>query len=104
MNHPAAPAPATEPTSTSASGVVISGVLRLLRSSLVRRLFVVAMAAGVAMIAAAFYPKDVIIRLSDFKTNEYANLVGGQAYEPQEENPMLGFRGASRYIADSFRR
>jgi pyruvate,water dikinase len=49
------------------------------------------------MIAAAFYPKDVILRLSDFKTNEYANLIGGHAYEPAEENPMLGFRGASRY-------
>jgi pyruvate,water dikinase len=50
------------------------------------------------MIAAAFYPKDVILRLSDFKTNEYANLIGGKAYEPTEENPMLGFRGASRYF------
>ena len=49
------------------------------------------------MIAAAFYPKDVILRLSDFKTNEYANLIGGNAYEPAEENPMIGFRGASRY-------
>ena len=49
------------------------------------------------MIAAAFYPKDVILRLSDFKSNEYANLIGGRAYEPTEENPMIGFRGASRY-------
>ena len=55
------------------------------------------LAQGVSMIAAAFYPKDVILRLSDFKTNEYANLVGGKKYEPQEENPMIGFRGASRY-------
>lgn len=55
------------------------------------------LAQGVAMIAAAFYPKDVILRLSDFKTNEYANLVGGRRYEPTEENPMIGFRGASRY-------
>jgi pyruvate, water dikinase len=55
------------------------------------------LAQGVAMIAAAFYPKDVILRLSDFKTNEYANLIGGRKYEPQEENPMIGFRGASRY-------
>lgn len=54
------------------------------------------------MIAAAFYPKDVILRLSDFKTNEYANLIGGQKYEPHEENPMIGFRGASRYYAASF--
>jgi pyruvate,water dikinase len=57
---------------------------------------------GIATIAAAFYPKPVIVRLSDFKTNEYANLLGGHAYEPHEENPMLGFRGASRYIADAF--
>ena len=59
--------------------------------------FVDKLARGVAMIAAAFYPKDVILRLSDFKTNEYANLIGGRAYEPEEANPMLGFRGASRY-------
>jgi pyruvate,water dikinase len=59
--------------------------------------FVDKLAQGVAMIAAAFYPKDVIVRLSDFKTNEYANLIGGKAYEPVEENPMIGFRGASRY-------
>jgi pyruvate,water dikinase len=59
--------------------------------------FVDKLAQGAATIAAAFYPKDVILRLSDFKTNEYANLVGGQAYEPKEENPMIGFRGASRY-------
>ncbi len=59
--------------------------------------FVDKLAQGVAMIAAAFYPKDVILRLSDFKTNEYASLIGGRAYEPAEENPMIGFRGASRY-------
>ena len=59
--------------------------------------FVDKLAQGVAMIAAAFYPKEVIVRLSDFKTNEYANLIGGRAYEPVEENPMIGFRGASRY-------
>ncbi len=61
------------------------------------RFFVDRLAEGVAMIAAAFYPKDVIVRLSDFKSNEYANLIGGRRYEPTEENPMLGFRGASRY-------
>ena len=55
------------------------------------------------MIAAAFYPKDVILRLSDFKTNEYANLIGGAAYEPKEENPMIGYRGASRYYSPGFR-
>ncbi len=59
--------------------------------------FVDKLAQVVAMIGAAFYPKDVIVRLSDFKTNEYANLIGGKAYEPVEENPMIGFRGASRY-------
>jgi pyruvate,water dikinase len=59
--------------------------------------FVDKLAQGVAMIAAGFHPKDVILRLSDFKTNEYANLIGGKAYEPAEENPMIGFRGASRY-------
>ncbi len=65
--------------------------------------FVDKLAQGVAMIAAAFYPKDVIVRLSDFKTNEYANLVGGRRYEPTEENPMLGFRGASRYYDPRYR-
>jgi pyruvate,water dikinase len=59
--------------------------------------FVDRLAQGVGTLAAAFYPKDVILRLSDFKTNEYANLIGGKEYEPIEENPMLGFRGASRY-------
>lgn len=58
---------------------------------------------GVATIAAAFHPKKTIVRLSDFKSNEYANLIGGRQYEPEEENPMIGFRGASRYISDSFR-
>lgn len=59
--------------------------------------FVDRLAQGVGMLAAAFHPKDVILRFSDFKTNEYANLIGGAPYEPSEENPMLGFRGASRY-------
>ena len=59
--------------------------------------FVDKLAQGAATVAAAFYPKDVILRLSDFKTNEYANLIGGKPYEPVEENPMIGFRGASRY-------
>ena len=65
--------------------------------------FVDKLAQGAAMIAAAFYPKDVILRLSDFKTNEYANLIGGRAYEPTEENPMIGFRGASRYYHPRYR-
>ncbi|MDU5193135.1 MAG: phosphoenolpyruvate synthase, partial [Mixta calida] len=58
---------------------------------------------GIATLGAAFAPKRVIVRLSDFKSNEYANLVGGERYEPEEENPMLGFRGAGRYVADRFR-
>ncbi|WP_145142567.1 phosphoenolpyruvate synthase [Pseudomonas duriflava] len=58
---------------------------------------------GVSTLAAAFWPKKVIVRLSDFKSNEYANLIGGKLYEPEEENPMLGFRGASRYISEDFR-
>jgi pyruvate,water dikinase len=61
------------------------------------------LAEGIAQIAAAFAPEPVIVRLSDFKSNEYANLIGGKAYEPHEENPMLGFRGASRYIDTVFR-
>jgi pyruvate,water dikinase len=65
--------------------------------------FVDKLAQGIATIAAAFYPKDVIVRMSDFKTNEYANLVGGAQFEPKEENPMLGFRGASRYYNDRYR-
>lgn len=58
---------------------------------------------GISTLTAAFWPKKVIVRLSDFKSNEYANLIGGKLYEPEEENPMLGFRGASRYISESFR-
>ena len=65
--------------------------------------FVDKLAEGVATIAAAFAPEPVIVRLSDFKSNEYANLIGGDRYEPHEENPMLGFRGAARYVSDSFR-
>jgi pyruvate,water dikinase len=61
------------------------------------------MVEGVATIAAAFWPKPVIVRLSDFKSNEYRKLLGGERYEPDEENPMLGFRGAARYVAESFR-
>lgn len=65
--------------------------------------YIARLTEGIATLGAAFSPKRVIVRLSDFKTNEYANLVGGERYEPQEENPMLGFRGAGRYVADSFR-
>ena len=65
--------------------------------------YVEKLAEGVATLAAAFHPHPVIVRLSDFKSNEYANLIAGDRFEPQEENPMIGFRGASRYLADSFR-
>ncbi|MGZ0712666.1 phosphoenolpyruvate synthase (plasmid) [Coraliomargarita sp. W4R53] len=68
-----------------------------------REYFVKRVAEGVSMIAAAFAPEPVIVRLSDFKSNEYANLIGGDLYEPHEENPMLGYRGASRYISADFR-
>ncbi len=64
--------------------------------------FIDKLAEGIAMIGAAFYPKDVIVRLSDFKTNEYANLIGGAGFEPKEANPMIGYRGASRYYHPNF--
>lgn len=67
-----------------------------------KQFYVDKLAEGVARIAAAFYPKDVIVRLSDFKTNEYRSLIGGEKYEPEEENPMLGWRGASRYYDERF--
>lgn len=68
-----------------------------------REFFISKIVEGVSSLAAAFYPKPVILRLSDFKSNEYANLIGGENYEPSEENPMIGFRGASRYIDETFR-
>ncbi|QIZ76404.1 phosphoenolpyruvate synthase [Ferrimonas lipolytica] len=68
-----------------------------------REFYIARLAEGVATLAASVYPKRIIVRMSDFKSNEYANLVGGDRYEPEEENPMLGFRGAGRYIDDSFR-
>ncbi|HOB00122.1 MAG TPA: phosphoenolpyruvate synthase [Casimicrobium huifangae] len=68
-----------------------------------RHYFVQRLSEGVATIAAAFAPRPVIVRMSDFKSNEYANLLGGDRYEPHEENPMIGFRGASRYVAPEFR-
>lgn len=68
-----------------------------------REFFKEKIAEGVATIAAAFYPKKVIVRMSDFKSNEYRKLLGGKLYEPEEENPMLGFRGASRYVSEDFK-
>ena len=68
-----------------------------------RDYFVQRVAEGVSMLAAAFAPEPVIVRMSDFKSNEYANLIGGERYEPHEENPMIGYRGASRYISPDFR-
>ena len=67
------------------------------------RFYVEKLSEGIAMLGAAFFPKPVIVRMSDFKSNEYSGLIGGKRYEPKEENPMLGFRGASRYVSKSFR-
>jgi pyruvate,water dikinase len=69
-----------------------------------KKYFVDELAQAVSIVAAAFYPKDVIVRMSDFKSNEYRNLIGGQYFEPEEENPMIGFRGASRYYSDFYRK
>lgn len=69
-----------------------------------KKYFIDKLAEAVAIVAAAFYPKEVIVRMSDFKSNEYANLLGGKYYEPHEENPMIGFRGASRYYSDFYRK
>ncbi|WP_068546316.1 phosphoenolpyruvate synthase [Thalassotalea crassostreae] len=68
-----------------------------------REFYVTKLTEGVSTLAAAFNPEKVIVRMSDFKSNEYANLVGGDIYEPEEENPMIGYRGASRYISEDFR-
>ncbi|MDR5115702.1 putative PEP-binding protein, partial [Salmonella enterica subsp. enterica serovar Typhimurium] len=68
-----------------------------------KQFYIDKVAEGVATIAAAFYPKPVIVRTSDFKSNEYKKLVGGDIYEPDEENPMIGFRGAARYMAEDFK-
>jgi pyruvate,water dikinase len=68
-----------------------------------KQFFIDKLSMGIAMIAAAFYPKDVIVRTSDFKTNEYANLIGGKEYEPTEDNPMIGWRGASRYYKPGYK-
>jgi len=68
-----------------------------------REFYVAKLSEGISTLAAAFAPNPVIVRMSDFKSNEYANLIGGPRYEPQEENPMIGFRGAGRYVADSFK-
>jgi len=80
---------------------VIGELTRLYKDK--KQYFIDRLASGVAIIAAAYYPKDVIVRLSDFKTNEYANLIGGKEYEPKEDNPMIGWRGASRYYDEKYR-
>lgn len=76
---------------------VIANITKLYKDK--SQYFIEKLSEGIAAIAAAFYPKEVIVRMSDFKTNEYANLIGGKQFEPQEENPMLGFRGAARYYS-----
>ncbi|MBK5965574.1 phosphoenolpyruvate synthase [Thiocystis minor] len=68
-----------------------------------REFYIAKLAEGISTLAAAFAPNTVIVRMSDFKSNEYANLIGGKRYEPEEENPMIGFRGAGRYVADAFK-
>jgi len=68
-----------------------------------KQFFIDKLSESIGLVAAAFYPKEVIVRLSDFKTNEYAKLLGGALFEPEEENPMLGFRGASRYYNERYR-
>jgi pyruvate,water dikinase len=68
-----------------------------------KEFFIHRLSQGVAKIASAFYPKDVIVRMSDFKSNEYANLIGGSEFEPMEDNPMIGFRGASRYYDEDYK-
>jgi pyruvate,water dikinase len=82
---------------------VVKEIERRLGEEDPRDFFVRRLSEGIARIAAAFYPKPVIVRMSDFKSNEYAMLIGGQEFEPTEENPMLGFRGASRYYDDRYR-
>jgi pyruvate,water dikinase len=84
---------------------VVKGEIRELTNYYLNKedYFVDQLAQGIALITAAFYPKEVIVRTSDFKTNEYANLIGGKQFEPQEENPMLGFRGASRYYNELYK-
>jgi pyruvate,water dikinase len=86
-----------------ASESVVSEIAKRIGEEDPREFFVRRLAEGIARIAAAFYPNPVIVRMSDFKSNEYAMLIGGQEYEPVEENPMLGFRGASRYYDDRYR-
>jgi pyruvate,water dikinase len=82
----------------------VSQIQKLVRdSSSPSEYFVERLASGVAQVAAAFYPRDVIVRFSDFKTNEYAHLLGGSTFEPAEDNPMIGFRGASRYYHERYR-
>lgn len=89
-----------EKVTSAADRDVISA--RVARYSSPSDFFIETLAEGVGMIAAAFYPKPVIVRLSDFKTNEYARLIGGASFEPKEENPMIGFRGASRYAHPAY--
>lgn len=81
---------------------VVSAIAGRIGAEDARRFFVSRFSEGIARIAAGFYPKPVIVRMSDFKTNEYARLLGGQEFEPAEENPMIGFRGASRYYDDRY--
>jgi pyruvate,water dikinase len=95
-------APEGDPEYPNIDADLKKAVESVARATLRRAFYVDKLAEGIATIAAAFWPKPVIVRLSDFKSNEYKKLIGGSRYEPDEENPMLGFRGAARYIADDF--
>ena len=111
--HPLAVLDAVHPSPASGGGAGGEGALpQVLRDEIDLRaagyadpvsFYVDKLAEGIATLAAAFWPQPVIVRLSDFKSNEYANLVGGDRYEPKEENPMLGLRGAARYVSEQFR-
>jgi pyruvate,water dikinase len=99
--HPLALLDPSSPKVTDADRVRIRELTRGYASG--REYFVEHLAEGIGAIAAAFYPKQVILRFSDFKTDEYASLVGGKNYEPVEDNPMIGWRGASRYYDPRYR-
>lgn len=107
--HPLALVDFKELVRSAKSDTAVRGIVRKIEEKTrgyknKAKFFVDQFAMGVAKIAAAFYPNDVIVRFSDFKTNEYRNLIGGKLYEPHEENPMIGYRGASRYYSEHYKR
>lgn len=97
-------APQVLMTGLSIGNTIVSGKVKIVRDTTdLKQYFIGQLASGISKIAASQYPKPVIVRTSDFKTNEYAGLIGGKQFEPHEENPMLGWRGASRYYSDGYR-